>query len=116
MPNERAPVVALVVALGLLWCALPLADRAERPAPAPPPRTGAARLLWGLPLDLNREDERTLEVLPGIGPTRARAIRAARPFCRVSELRRVRGIGPVTLSRLVGQVSVPPPRPLACRD
>jgi Helix-hairpin-helix motif len=116
MPNERAPAVAFVAVLGLLWSALPLVHRADQPAPAPPPRTGAARLLWGLPLDLNREDERTLEVLPGIGPTRARAIRAARPFCRVSELRRVGGIGPVTLSRLAGQVSVTPPRPLSCRD
>jgi competence protein ComEA len=116
MQRERAPVAALVVALGLLGSALPRAHGAVRPAAASPPRAGAARLLWGLSLDLNREDERTLEVLPGIGPTRARAIHAARPFCRVSDLRRVRGIGPVTLSRLTGQVSVTPPRPLSCRD
>ena len=116
MQRERAPVAALVVALGLLGSALPLTHGASRPGPAPPPRAGAARLLWGLPLDLNREDERTLEVLPGIGPTRARAIRAARPFCRVSDLRRVHGIGPVTLGRLAGQLSVSAPRPVSCRD
>ena len=115
MQRERAPGVALVVALGLLGSALPLDLRTERPAPTSPPRTGAARLLWGLPLDLNREDARTLEVLSGIGPTRARAIRAARPFCRVSDLRRVRGIGPVTLGRLARQVAVPRPPP-SCGD
>jgi hypothetical protein len=116
MQRERAPKAALVLALGLLGSALPLVQSAGRPSPVPPPRAGAARLLWGLPLDLNREDERTLEVLPGIGPTRARAIRAARPFCRVSDLRRVRGIGPVTLSRLAARLSVSPPRPPSCRD
>ena len=116
MPGEHAPGVVLWLALGLLCSALSLDLRAERPAAAPPPSAGAARLLWGLPLDLNREDERTLEVLPGIGPTRARAIRAARPFCHISELRRVPGIGPATLGRLAGQVVVSLPRPLSCRD
>jgi hypothetical protein len=116
MQGERAPLAALVVALGLFGAALPLAHGASRPRPIPPPRAGAARLLWGLPLDLNREDARTLEVLPGIGPTRARAIRAARPFCRVSDLRRVHGIGPVTLGRLAEQLMVSSPRPISCRD
>lgn len=116
MQRERAPVAALVVALILLASALPLVRDVARPGSTPPPQAGAARLLWGLPLDLNREDERTLEVLPGIGPTRARAIRAARPFCRVSDLRRVDGIGPVTLSRLAGRLTISPPRPISCRD
>jgi hypothetical protein len=67
------------------------------------PLDGAARLLFGLPLDLNRADARALEVLPGIGPGRAQAIvreRTQAPFCRVGDLARVRGIGPVLVARI----------------
>lgn len=80
------------------------------PARAAPLR-GPARILFGLTLDLNRADQPTLEVLPGIGPVRARAImaeRSRRRFASVAELTRVRGIGPVTLSRLSRWVSVEP--------
>jgi hypothetical protein len=114
MRGESTARAALWVALGLLWAALPPAPR-EPPPASSPPRTGAARLLWGLPLDLNREDARSLEALPGIGPTRARAITAARPFCRPSELDRVPGIGPLTLRRLAGQVEAAGPSS-HCRD
>jgi hypothetical protein len=110
--EARAPRAALAGALALWLAALPC----ERPAPRPPaaeaPERGAARLLWGLPLDVNREDARTLETLPGIGPRRARAIVAARPFCNEAELERVPGIGPATLRRLRGRVAASAPKPL----
>ncbi|RIL07121.1 MAG: DNA-binding protein [Proteobacteria bacterium] len=73
------------------------------PARGAPPLAGAAGLLFGIPLDVNRADARALEALPGIGPTRADAIvraRDAAPFCRVEELTRVAGLGPVTVARL----------------
>jgi competence protein ComEA len=63
------------------------------------PLRGPARLLFGFPLDLNREDARALEVLPGIGAVRAAAIvreRERRPFRDLRDLERVRGIGPAT--------------------
>jgi competence protein ComEA len=105
----RASRAALAGALALWLAALPCQRPAPRPPAAGPPARGAARLLWGLPLDLNGEDERTLEVLPGIGPTRARAIVAARPFCKVEELVRVPGIGPATLRRLAGRIAASAP-------
>lgn len=76
-----------------------------------PSLRGPARLLYGLPLDPNRADQRTLEVLPGIGPARAEAIlheRARAPFARVDDLLRVPGIGPVTLSRIAPLLRVSP--------
>jgi competence protein ComEA len=82
---------------------------------ASPPPSGAARLLWGLPLDLNRADERDLEALPGIGPKRAVAIARARPFCRPDDLLRVPGIGPATLRQLAGRVTASGSR-AACGD
>lgn len=94
---ERA---ALVLAAAL-WAAA-LGGPASAPAPC---QTG---LLCGRPVDLNRADPTILEQLPGIGPGRARAIAAARPFARVEDLGRVPGIGPRTLERLRGRVEVRP--------
>ena len=64
---------------------------------------GPARRLFGLPIELNCTDARTLETLKGIGSVRARRIveeRARRPFERVDDLLRVHGIGPKTLENL----------------
>lgn len=70
---------------------------------------GAARLLFGLALDLNRADAAALESLPGVGAGRARAIvaaRAAQPFCSTADLERVPGFGPVTAARVAPFVAV----------
>ena len=59
-------------------------------------------LLRGL-VNLNQADEPTLELLPGIGPAKARAIvelRGRRPFKKVEDLTRVKGIGRKTFARL----------------
>jgi hypothetical protein len=64
---------------------------------------GPARMLFGLPIELNCAGARTLETLKGIGSVRARRIveeRARRPFERVDDLLRVHGIGPKTLENL----------------
>jgi hypothetical protein len=103
--ERRAAWAVLALSLLLLARAVPWPGTPERPKAGPPGR-GAARLLWGLPLDLNREEARAIEALPGIGPGRARAIVAKRPLCTLADLDRVSGIGPVTLRRLAGKVSV----------
>ncbi len=103
--REGAAAAALAVALALLGAALPLVPQPARPVPGPP-EAGAARLLFGLRLDLNHEPADQLEALPGIGPARAEAIVAGRPYCSVAGLTRVRGIGPVTLGRIADRVEV----------
>jgi len=68
------------------------------------------------PIDLNSASVEVLRELPGIGRRRAEAIvalRARRPFSRVSQLLLVKGIGSKTLARLkprlvVRPVSAPP--------
>lgn len=62
-----------------------------------------------VPLDLNRATEGALQELPGVGPALARRIveaRAKAPFRSVEDLARVRGIGPATVERLRGRVTV----------
>jgi len=64
---------------------------------------GPVRRLFGLPIELNCADARTLESLEGIGSVRAQRIveeRERRRFERVDDLLRVRGIGPKTLENL----------------
>jgi competence protein ComEA len=69
--------------------------------------TAVARDLY--PIDVNRAGAELLEELPGIGPSKARAIldeRAARgPFKGAEDLTRVRGIGPGTVRRFQGLIT-----------
>jgi hypothetical protein len=130
--QARAPVAGAALVLAALLCALALPGagaggpacirpeesdardgwtrrvRCGDPAAAPGPALrGPARVLFGLALDPNQADAATLEVLPGIGPLRARAIERAgaeRPFARVDDLLRVPGVGPVTLERVRDQL------------
>jgi competence protein ComEA len=75
---------------------------------------GPSRLLFGLRLDPNRADPASLQVLPGIGPARARAIvaeRRRRPFASVAELARVPGVGPRSAARLQAWLAIEAPAP-----
>lgn len=86
------------------------------------PLAGATRLLYGLRLDPNAASAAALEVLPQIGPARARAFveaRAKSPFCGPEDLERVAGIGPnrakalepwLDFARAAGCTDAPPGR------
>lgn len=71
------------------------------------------RLSLGLALNINRSDVTCLAQVPGLGPSGARAIVAHRalhgPFAQVTDLRRVRGIGPVRLARAQAHVQAAAP-------
>jgi competence protein ComEA len=62
------------------------------------------------PIDLNRASQETLQALDGIGPALSERIvqyrTTQRPFQRVQELQRVRGIGAKTLAELRPVVTV----------
>ena len=96
-------------------------DRAPAMAPATlPPRPArpgrplahAAPSRANTPLDLNRASQQDLENLPGIGAGLAARIvdsRAQRGvFDSIDDLRRVRGIGAMTLARLRPLLSIGP--------
>ncbi|MBU6160612.1 MAG: helix-hairpin-helix domain-containing protein [Myxococcales bacterium] len=82
---------------------LPSSSHADAPAheaePLSPPHAGPL-------IELNTATQAQLESLPRVGPAMAERIMAARPFRRVEDLRRVRGIGPATWELLQPLVTV----------
>ncbi len=57
-------------------------------------------------INVNTASLELIETLPGIGPSKAAAIIAERPFNTVEELERVPGIGPKTLATIAPLVKV----------
>jgi competence ComEA-like helix-hairpin-helix protein len=87
---------------------------ATAPTPPRPPRplAHAAPSRASTPLDLNRASQQDLEGLPGIGAGLAARIVDSRAqlgiFASVDDLRRVRGVGAMTLARVRPLLSIGP--------
>lgn len=79
-------------------------DSTSKPAQARAASRGSARVRG--PIDPNTASLRQLESLPRVGPATARAIVAGRPYSRVQDLRRVRGIGPATLEAMSSMLEI----------
>jgi competence protein ComEA len=115
MLNPNPTLTRTLVALALALAA-PSVRAAEAGRTAPQPRSPVVELAQasaeGAPEGVVNVNEATLEqlqLLPGVGPTRAQAIIAHRerhPFRRPEELVSVRGIGRSTLNRLLPYVTV----------
>ena len=63
------------------------------------------------PVDINTVSAKELATLPGIGPGRARAIIASRPYASVADLRRVPRLGAQTIDALASLVAVGTAKP-----
>lgn len=57
-------------------------------------------------LNINTASREELLLLPGIGPTYSKRILEARPFNRIEDLQKVKGIGPKTFARIQDRISV----------
>ncbi len=62
--------------------------------------TGEARI------SINSANQRELELLPRIGPAMAERIIMARPFMKIDDLLKVKGIGPKTFERLIDKITL----------
>ena len=98
MNRSAVEFLSCLTAFGavLLW--MLLQDRMPWPDPGP----GISESAWTV--DLATAGDAGLQLLPGIGPVRSRAIialRASRPGICVEDLAMVSGIGPITVRRLV---------------
>ncbi|MBL8602890.1 MAG: helix-hairpin-helix domain-containing protein [Myxococcales bacterium] len=102
--QAAALVVALLAAAALAGARTPRTP--YQPPEAPAVDAGAE------PVDLNTADLGALDRLPGVGPSLAARIVAARqrrPFRSLADLDRVPGVGPATLRRLAPRVRFGPP-------
>ena len=71
-------------------------------------RPYADQMALGKKLNINQVPAHALRNLPGIGPTMARRIDAARPFHTMDGLRRIKGIGPKRLEMLAPLIRIQP--------
>lgn len=92
-------VLAAACVAAAVWASVSVASR-----PLPGPSITLAPHL----IDINAASHAELELLPGVGPALAAEIVADRArrgaFARVSDLDRVRGIGPATLEEIAPHV------------
>jgi DNA uptake protein ComE-like DNA-binding protein len=56
-------------------------------------------------VDLNTADQKTLEALPGVGPTLAKRIMTARPIQNLEELAKVKGMSKAKVAALKDKVT-----------
>lgn len=121
-PHTHAPrlLAALLACLALL--ATGMAAAQEGGATPPKPKVAGPRLVAleqametrrraRLLSMLNHGTSAVLEELPGIGPSRAADIIAARPYTRPLDLLRVHGIGESTLERILAHAQAGFPAP-----
>lgn len=94
--------ISMWMKCAVLVAGISLAGSAEaRRPPAAAPVAGV--------LNVNTATAEQLALLPGVGPSRARAIleyRAKQPFAKVEELRKVKGVGRGVMKRIQGHVAV----------
>lgn len=82
----------------------------QGPGPSQSPAAGV--------VNVNEATPEQLELLPGVGPSRAQAIVAFRkthPFKRIEDLERIKGIGKKTLVRLRPLIALSGPTTLSQR-
>lgn len=76
----------------------------------PVPNSAGARLVFGLPVDINSATAGELELLPGIGPVLAKRIIEARSltsgFSSLAELERIKGLSPTRLKGLTPYITI----------
>lgn len=81
-----------------------------------PALAGGGKVIITGVANINQANEETLELLPGIGPTKAKAIvdrRKKGQFKKVDDLTRVKGIGRKTMARLRQYLTITGPSTIA---
>jgi competence protein ComEA len=76
------------------------------PANAQKPAAAKAKLAPGQKVDINTADEETLQALPGIGPAKAKAIIAGRPYAKIEDIMKVKGIKQGVFNKIKDSITV----------
>jgi competence protein ComEA len=70
------------------------------------PAASKAKLAPGQKVDINTADEGTLQALPGIGPAKAKAIIAGRPYTKIEDIMKVKGIKQGVFNKIKDSITV----------
>lgn len=88
----------------------PAAVAPAAPAPAAPlgtpPKAGKAKLAPGQVVNLNTASQEMLEALTDIGPVKAQAIIANRPYQKIEDIMKVKGIKERTFNKVKDNITV----------
>lgn len=84
----------------------PSAEEAPMVAQAPPAVAPIAPAAVTGKININTATQAQIESLPGIGPVKAQAIIAGRPYASIEELTKAKGIGPKTYENLKSLITV----------
>jgi competence protein ComEA len=97
---ERAPAPAKPAA-----AAAPASAPAAATAPAPA-KAAAAKLAPGQKVNINTASKDMLDVLPEIGPVKAQAIIDNRPYQKIEDIMKVKGIKEATFGKIKDMITV----------
>ncbi|HZQ47412.1 MAG TPA: helix-hairpin-helix domain-containing protein [Verrucomicrobiae bacterium] len=91
-------VLIAVIFIGAYFISAPTAAQTKKPASATKQN----------PVDVNSADLKTLETLPGVGPTLAQRIVDGRPYKNVADLGKVKGLSKSKLAAIKDDVTFGP--------
>lgn len=109
VPSRSVPTPAAVNPLPPAATPVPAPVPASVPVSAPsarPVSASHAKLMAGQIVNINTASLETLELLPGIGPVKAQAIIAGRPFATPEDIMKVKGIKTGEFAKIKDSISV----------
>jgi competence protein ComEA len=84
----------------------PPAAPVAAPAKAPPAKAQAAKLAPGQKININTATKEQLDMLPGIGPVKAQAVIEGRPYKKIEDIKKVKGIKEGEFSKIKDVITV----------
>lgn len=100
-------VIAMIISLVIGWSVCALAQDPQN-TPTPKPKTTKAKLPEGTKIDLNNATLEELMMLPKVGEKMAKAIIEGRPYDKIEDIMKVKGIAEKSFAKMKDALEVKP--------